>query len=121
MMETDAFVALRDQDDSDVEIVSVKKPKQADKDSTTGCRLILIFTGLCAYDIVFVVMCAVCLCFNCLCMCFCVCVMCVCICAGYSASLKNWKRLGKLMRLFLGLEGSGKMTFLAMVLESLGI
>ena len=44
------FVALRDQDDSDVEIVSVKKPKQADKDSTTGCRLILIFTGLCAYE-----------------------------------------------------------------------
>ena len=36
------FVALRDQDDSDVEIVSVKKPKQADKDSTTGCRLILV-------------------------------------------------------------------------------
>ena len=83
------FVALRDLDDSDVEIVSVKKPKQADKDSTTGCRLILVFTGLCAYDIVFVVMCTVYLCFSCLCMCFCVCVMSVRICAGYSASLKK--------------------------------
>ena len=62
-------------------------------------------------------MCTVYLCFNCLCMCH----VCVCICAGYSASLKIWKRLVKLMQLFSGLEGLGKMTFLATVLESLGI